>query len=63
MMKEILICLVAILGLFSLTDCNTSSLKNKKPEKADLSVTDSIEVKLEMVTNAIEAPIELNCAA
>ena len=60
MMKEVLISLVAILGLFSLTDCNTSSSKNKKPEKTDLSLTDSLEVKLEMVTNAIEAPVELN---
>jgi hypothetical protein len=59
-MKFAFISLVAILSLFSLTDCNNSSSKNKEPENAKLSATDSIEVMLEMVTNAIVAPVEMN---
>ena len=59
-MKEVLVCLAAFVSLLILTDCNTSSSKNKEPEKPKISATDSIEVKLEMVSNAIEAPIELN---
>ena len=59
-MKEVLVCLAAFASLLSLTDCNTSPSKNKEPEKHNISATDTIEVKLEMVSNAIEAPIELN---
>jgi glucose/arabinose dehydrogenase len=60
MMKEVFACPVLILCLLSLTNCKTSPAKNKEPEKVSISATDSIEVKLEMVTTAIEAPVELN---
>lgn len=59
-MKEVLVCLVAIMCLLCFSDCNTSPSKSKDPEKLKVSATDSIEVKLEMVSNAIEAPVELN---
>ena len=59
-MKELYVCCLIMFCVFSLTDCNTPPVKKTVPEKVKVANTDSIGVMLEMVTNSIEVPVELN---
>lgn len=59
-MRSIHFSIVIIFCLFTFSDCNTTPAKSKKILTDKEILQDSIEVKLEVVTNGIEMPAELN---
>lgn len=59
MMRRLHFCFITLASIICLMACNTRD-NRKQPEKNKMAITDSIGIKFEIVTNAIEVPVELN---